>query len=277
VENSVALAGVAEQVTHVLVPKSEYQLVVRAYTNRPSTLCDSFGFEMAVEPFPADLWSGPCPGGDSMPPADWVPSNSQQWPWSQIKDFHFSQQINMTRSFYINLNLTEAAFVRVRTSYEFIWGALSLSLRNGAGEWMQDGTGGSNTNNLGTLRLEAGNYSLRFLNSGIPTYLNSDGGQGIPSSPAVRCNNFQLHISIDTASDGDEEVGPHGAEQTCWRFPLPSTFNAPFALHPLSGNQLHESRTFLIQTEPPPGDAVSFEIKVIVCVFVCVAIKTRRR
>jgi hypothetical protein len=253
VANSVGLAGLAEQITFSLQPKAEYELVVRAYTNRPGQLCDSFGFEMAIEPFPADLWSGPCPGGEVMPAIDWIPSGSQQWPWSQINDFRFTQTVTESRTFLLNLNLTEPAFVRVRTSYEFIWGALTMSLLNGDGEWMQDGTGGANTNNLGTLRLDPGNYTLRFRNSGTPIYLGADRG--------VRCNAFEIHASIDSASDGDEEVGPHGSEHPCSRFPLPTTLNAPFALHPLSGNQVHESRSLLIQTAAPPGDSVAFEIK----------------
>lgn len=260
VASSIGLAGKAEQVVWTLKSNSSYDLMVRVYQNRMGQVCDSFGFEMAVEPVPTALWSGPCGGSERTPPADWIPTTApdEQWPWSRSEVFSFTESLGSRRSFDLNVTLSQAAFLRVRASYEFVWGALAITLQNGNGDWIQDSNGGGNTNNLGTIRLDPGSYRIHLEHSGIPL---PDGSAAPPTAPA-RCVSFALHASIDAATDGDQQVGPHGAESPCLVFPFPATWNAPWGLHPLTANQLHLSRHVLIKSSPPSGDQVTFTVTV---------------
>lgn len=236
VATSLNVGTMADQIVYRLKEKTTYTLQVHLATFGGRASCTSFGFEMAVEPVPADLWAGPCFFND-MPPANFLSSLNR--PWDFTRTFSFTQRIGVSNTFELNLDLQVASFFRAQISYEFIWGALSLTLRDSNTLPIIMGTGGSNSNNLGALRLAPGNYTLVIKHSSIPFAV----GSGPDTSS--RCAAFTLHAAIDDA-DNDEVLS--GEENPCRLTGLPASMSSAASAHPLSGNSFHLTRHVLIDT-----------------------------
>lgn len=269
VASSLQGGGVSDQIVYRLKPKTEYTLTVNMYRLGANSLCDSFGMEIAVEPVLTNiLWDGVCPPGDgfSEPPLTLIPSSDSAWPFS-IKDkkFSFVQELNVTRKFPLWLNLTSAAFLRVQVTYEFVWGALALTLVDSDGGVVQAGAGGINMNSLRPIRLEPGNYAILLEHSSIPFAEDADD----TTSVNLRCTSFAITAAIDAANDS-EEVGPVGSDHVCLRYPLPSSLSSPSGLSILGGQRLHFSRHIQAITVIPRSDQTRIEIVVpsIVRVFI---------
>lgn len=246
-------SGFADQVVYRLQNKTEYILEVHMYRIGSHSLCDSFGFEMAVEPVPSDLWTAPCSPEEYFPPAsDFFVTDPTSWPWNRDQIMSFTQRLNVTETFSFPIQLPSAAFLRVQVSFEFLWGALSLTLKDGGNFTIQTGTGGSNSNNLGPVRLDAGTYTLLISHSSIP-FASTDDAEN-----SARCTRFLVRAAIDDASSSDEaSLGPAA---WCSYYSFPSSFTSAAGLHPLSGQRLHFARHVLMLTDLPARDETTFTV-----------------
>jgi hypothetical protein len=232
--------ALADQIVFRLKEKSSYTLSVVVSRSGGTTRCTSFGFEMAVEPVPQNLWSGACAVND-LPPANFFPEATR--PFDFIKTYFFTQRIGRQEKFTLDLVVTAPSFVRAQISYEFIWGALSLTLMDkNQNVPVTMGTGGSNSNNLGSLRLEPGSYSLVIEHSSIPFVIT----QGDALDTSARCASFTLHGAID---DAEDEVTTVGDENPCRLHSFPASLSSPASVHPLGGNMFRFTRHVLVNVD----------------------------
>lgn len=209
-----------EHISYSLTPEKFYELRFRFYRFNvvPNNLCETFKLELAIEPI--ENLSNEC-SGNSLPPSTLFPDFSNSLPFSLQNNYHFTQT---NTSFFYMTEFTvpqdQVVVMRILSRFNFVWGHLSLHLLNA-----QDNsviyTGISqqySSNNLGPVRLGAGNYYLQISQLGTA------------ENEIDRCVPFSLEILVDSIDNINQQ-----SLTQCTAAKFSDTFNSVSFLSNISG------------------------------------------
>lgn len=144
-------------------------------------------------------------------------------------------------------NVSDVVYFRSVISYDFIWSDLSIRLLDAEGEVVALGQNLFNKNEIVTLQLTSGNYTLEIFEP-----------QALEQEELHHCTEFSFYIGIAPHSSNQIQILIEEEEEPCPFVGIPHSWDSAGGLSVLTDYTLHDSRNF--RKHGQSSDSVEFTV-----------------